>query len=186
MRGSWPSDGELVVRVRGGDREAFEGLVRRHLRPALRLAARLLGDEDAAEDVVQESFMAALDGLDGFDTKRAFGPWFYRIVANRCSNARRTSERRRTGALTPTLESREAGPERALERAELGMRLRAALERLPSRQREVLLLYEVEGFTGGEIAELLGVTQGTVRWHLHQARASMRAALEGERGSGGT
>jgi RNA polymerase sigma-70 factor, ECF subfamily len=174
-------DSDLLRRVRHGDPGAFDALVRRHLEPAVRLATRLLGgDEDAAEDVVQESFLAVLEAVDTFDPERPFAPWFYRIVANRCSNARRTQSRRGTEALSPTLESERPGPDREADRSALRSRLRAGLERLPERQREVLVLYDVEGFAGPEIAELLEISPGTVRWHLHQARAAMRAILDGE------
>jgi RNA polymerase sigma factor (sigma-70 family) len=173
-------DAELMLRVRLGDREAFGALVRRHLRRAVRLAERLLGDPEDAEDVVQESFMAALDAADGFDPGRAFAPWFYRIVANRCANANRSRARRRSEPASAELVSGAPTPDQAAETAALGDRLRVALSRLPERQRQILLLYEVDGYSGPEIGEILGVAPGTVRWHLHQARAAMRALLADE------
>lgn len=169
-----------MSRVRLGDRSAFEELVRRHLRPAVRMAERLLGAGGDAEDMVQESFLAVLDTADRYDPSRPFAPWFYRILANRCSNARRAHRRRATEPLSPALESPRPGPEREAERGALRQRLRAALDTLPDRQREVLLLFDVEGFTGPQIAEMLELSAGTVRWHLHQARAAMRALLEDE------
>jgi RNA polymerase sigma-70 factor, ECF subfamily len=175
-----PPDRELVARLRAGDAGSFELLVRRHLRPAVRLASRLLGDDDAAEDVAQESFLAVLESLDGYDETRAFAPWFYKIVANRCSNVRRSLSRRPTERLSPGLESNRPGPEREAERRTLRGRLEQALDGLPERQRDVLMLYDVDGFTGPEIAEMLDISPGTVRWHLHQARAAMRALLEDE------
>lgn len=180
MTAETPGDRELVVAVRDGDARAFDLLVRRHLRAAVRLAARLLGDDDAAEDVVQDSFLAVLESLDGFDENRSFAPWFYRIVANRCSNLKRSRDRRPTEALPSSLESDEPGPEGEAERRALGSRLKAALDGLPERQRQILMLYDVEGFTGPEISEMLDISSATVRWHLHQARAAMRATLEVE------
>jgi RNA polymerase sigma-70 factor, ECF subfamily len=181
MKGAVPlSDRELLQRVRAGDPGSFDQLVRRHLEPAVRLATRLLGDDDAAEDVVQESFLAVLDAADTFDPGRRFAPWFYRIVANRCANVKRTWSRRPTEGLSPTLESPGPGPDREAERSVLRARLERGLASLPERQRQVLMLYEVEGFTGPEIAEALGISPGTVRWHLHQGRAAMRAILEAE------
>jgi RNA polymerase sigma factor (sigma-70 family) len=174
------SDRGLVVRIKQGESEAFTALVRRHLRPAVRLAARLLGDDDAAEDVVQDSFVAMLDALDTFDERRPFAPWFYRIVVNRCSNARRSRARRATEPLSPALEAAHPGPDRETDRRVLRGRLEEALAELPARQRDVLMLYDVDGFTGPEIAEMLGISSGTVRWHLHEARAAMRVILEGE------
>lgn len=172
-------DRDLVGKVREGDPDAFDALVRRHLPAAIRLATRLLGDDDDAEDVVQESFLAVLERVDSFDVTRPFAPWFYRIVANRCSNIRRGRSRRPTETLSRTLASDRAGPDREAQRGMLRSRLRAGLDQLPARQREILMLYDVEGFAGPEIAEMLEISPGTVRWHLHQARASMRAILDG-------
>jgi RNA polymerase sigma factor (sigma-70 family) len=175
------SDGDLLGRVRAGDTRAFDTLVRRHLEPAVRLATRLLGGDDAAgEDVVQESFIAVLESVDAFDPTRPFAPWFYRIVANRCANVRRTRSRQATETLSRSLESGRPGPDRDAARGALRSRLRAGLNRLPDRQREVLMLYDVEGFAGAEIAEMLEISPVTVRWHLHQARAAMRAIMDGE------
>lgn len=175
-----PSDREVVRRVRLGDGDAFAELVHRHVRPAVRLATRLLGDDAEAEDVVQDSFLAVLEGLDEFDASRPFSPWFYRIVANRCANVRRSRSRRPTDALPPTLASSGPGPDRDAERSALRGRLRAALAELPDRQREILLLYDVDGFTGPEIAGMLDISPATVRWHLHRARAAMRVILTHE------
>lgn len=172
-------DGELLGQVTRGDAGAFDELVGRYLEPAVRLATRLVGDDAAAEDVVQDSFLAVLEAVDGFDTARPFAPWFYRIVANRCSNVRRARTTRATGPLSPTLRSDTVAPDVAAERSSLRDRLRGALARLPDRQRQVLLLFDVDGFAGPEIAEMLDISPGTVRWHLHQARAAMRAILDG-------
>jgi RNA polymerase sigma-70 factor, ECF subfamily len=177
------SDGDLLRRVRGGDTGAFDALIRRHLEPAVRLATRLLGGDDAAaEDVVQDSFLAVLESVDAFDLRRAFAPWFYRIVANRCSNVRRSSALRATESLSRSQASEVPGPDREAALSALRSRLRDGLDRLPERQREVLMLYDVEGFAGPEIAEMLAISPGTVRWHLHQARAAMRAILDGAMG----
>lgn len=167
-------------RVRLGDHAAFEALVQRHIKPAVRLASRLLGDDAEAEDVVQESFVAVIEQAETFDPSRSFAPWFYRIVANRTANARRTQSRKRAERLAPSLATSRPGPERDAERGALRERLRSALAKLPDRQREILLLYDVDGFTGPEIAEMLDIAPATVRWHLHQARAAMRAILTEE------
>jgi RNA polymerase sigma-70 factor, ECF subfamily len=172
-----PPDGELVRRIRIGDASAFNALVGRHLRPAVRLATRLLGDDDAAEDVVQDSFLAVLEAIDRFDDSRRFAPWFYQIVANRCSNVRRSASRRPAEPIPAGLAADGPGPEQHVERGALRDRLRAGLATLPDRQREILMLYDVEGFSGPEIATMLEISPGTVRWHLHQARAAMREIL---------
>ena len=172
-----PPDRELVRRTRIGDASAFDALVGRHLRPAIRLATRLLGDDDAAEDVVQESFMAVLESIDRFDDSRRFAPWFYQIVANRCANARRSAARRPAEPIPAGLATDGPGPERRAEQGALRDRLREGLAELPERQRQILMLYDVEGFSGPEISTMLGISPGTVRWHLHQARAAMREIL---------
>ena len=172
-----PSDGRLVQAVLGGDGRAFELLVRRHDRRALSLAFRLLGHREDAEDVVQESFVAALEALERFDVTRPFGPWFYRIVVNRSLNARKARSRRSMEAIPEDAPAPTASPERAAEVAEARKKVFKALESLTERQRHVLEMIELEGLSGPEVAEVLGIPEGTVRWHLHSARKALRAAL---------
>ena len=175
--GAEPSDGGLVERVRLGDGRAFELLVRRHDRRAFSLAFRLLSHREDAEDVVQESFVAALEALDRFDATRPFGPWFYRIVVNRSLNARKARARRSMEAIPEDSPARTASPERRVEVAEARAKVSAALGSLSERQRAVVEMIELEGFSGPEVAEILGIPEGTVRWHLHGARKALRAAL---------
>lgn len=168
----------LVERVRRGDPSAFDALVERHMRRAFAVAYRMLGHREDAEDVVQESFLAALDGIDGFEAGRPFGPWLHRIVVNRALNARAARARRRTERLPAGARSPAESPLRSAERAELRDRLRTVLAGLPERQRLVVQLHEIEGFTSAEIGRILEVSAGTVRWHLHQARRTLRRALD--------
>ncbi len=172
-----PSDGRLVEQVRQGDSRAFDQLVRRHDKRAFSLAFRLLSHREDAEDVVQESFMAALEALDRFDATRPFGPWFYRIVVNRSLNARKARSRRSMEAIPEDAPARTASPERAAEATEARGQVVAALASLSERQRAVVEMIELEGFSGPEVAEILGIPEGTVRWHLHGARKALRAAL---------
>jgi RNA polymerase sigma-70 factor, ECF subfamily len=171
-------DSVLVERVRGGDTRAFDVLVTRHMRRAFNVAYRVLGHREDAEDLVQDAFVAALENIDTFDTSRAFGPWFYRIVVNRGLNARKARSIRKTEELPLEAASPGTLPDRAAERAELQARLRAALDALPEKQRTAIQLFELEGFSGAEIAEILEIPAGTVRWHLHQAKQALRGALE--------
>jgi len=172
-----PPDGRLVERVRRGDAQAFDLLVRRHDRRAFSLAFRLLSHREDAEDVVQESFIAALEALDRFDATRPFGPWFYRIVVNRSLNARKARSRRSMEAIPEDSPARTASPERAVEAREARLKVVVALASLTERQRAVVEMIELEGFSGPEVAEILGIPEGTVRWHLHGARKALRAAL---------
>jgi RNA polymerase sigma-70 factor, ECF subfamily len=167
----------LVERVRGGDPAAFEVLVNRYLRRAFSVAYRLLGQKEDAEDLVQEAFMAVLQRIDTFQAGRPFAPWFFRILVNRGLNARKARSLRAVDDIPDTAAHHGPSPEREAERTELGERLRAAMERLPERQRTIVQLFDLEGMAGPEIAEILEISDGTVRWHLHEARKTLRQAL---------
>ena len=173
-----PDDAELVERVLAGNAGAFDELVRRYLRRAFAVSIRILGNREDAEDMTQESFLAALEKLHTFDTSRPFGPWLFRIVANRSLNARKARAVRRAEPIPDDLAAGGASPLAEVERRERGESLRAALESLPERQRQIVRLFELEGFSSIEIGDMLGMPDGTVRWHLHQARAALRAALK--------
>jgi RNA polymerase sigma-70 factor (ECF subfamily) len=178
-------EGEIIRRVRAGDREAFDELVRRYMRRAYGLAYRLLGHREDAEDLVQDAILAALDRIDLFDVSKPFGPWFFRIVVNRGLNARQSRAIRTMEPLVGEEATAEASPLRATERAEVRDRFRAAIERLPERQRAAIEMFDVEGYSSAEIAEALAVSQGTVRWYVHEARRALRqmlAPLTGEEG----
>lgn len=170
-------DSELVELVRAGDVAAYDLLVTRHMKRAYSVAYRLLGQREDAEDLVQDAFMAALEKIDTFKVGRSFAPWFYRILVNRGLNSRKSRSLRRMDALPPEISDSSRSPLRDTERAELRERLTEALRTLPPRQKSVVELFELEGFTSLEIAEVLGLSDGTVRWHLHQARAKLREAL---------
>jgi RNA polymerase sigma-70 factor, ECF subfamily len=171
-------DIQLVERVRTGDGTAYDRLVERHMRRAFSIAYRLLGHREDAEDLVQDAFLQALERIDSFDTSRSFGPWFYRILVNRGLNQRKARSVRQAELLPLDLASGDPLPDRAAEQTELRARLRAALDELPEKQRVAVQLFEIEGFSGSEIAEILGIPAGTVRYHLHQARHTLRDALE--------
>jgi RNA polymerase sigma-70 factor, ECF subfamily len=173
-----PSDVELAILVQKGNAQAFDKLVGRHMQKAFGVAFRLLGQREDAEDLVQETFLAALQKIDSFDTQREFSPWFYRILVNRCLNARKSRGRRSTVELPSEVVSAVASPLVQTERSELKSHLRRAMELLPERQRTIVNMFDLEGFSSPEIAEVLGISDGTVRWHLHQARRVLREALE--------
>ena len=137
------------------------------------------GDTEAfAEDVVQEAFLAALANIRTFDTSRRFGPWLYRIVVTRGLNFRKARSRRTTEVLEDAgVASGAPGPGADAEQAGLKATVAAALARLPERQRMVVQLFELDGFSGAEIATMLGISPGTVRWYLHEARQALRGML---------
>ena len=181
-----PSDRALVRRVRRGQGEAFDALVRRYLRPALAVAWEFTESRDDAEDIVQEAFSRVLHGLEGFDEKRPFRPWFFTIVRNVGRNTAAWRSRWGYEPLSETLPSRGGDPLSDAERREIQERVDAGLDLLSPMQRTCFRLCDLEGFSGPEVAEMLGLEESTVRVHLHRARRGLRKALgplREERGS---
>jgi RNA polymerase sigma-70 factor (ECF subfamily) len=169
-------DAELIRRVRAGDPTAFDALVAAYMRPAFQMAYRVVGHREDAEDLVQESFLAAYQYLDSFDVERPFGPWLNRIVLNRGANLRRSRTRRQT---EPEVEAVSTAPSALDEstRTEARELLVRALATLSERQRLIVTLFDVDGLTSTEIGERMELAPGTVRWHLHEARRVLRGAL---------
>ena len=169
----------LVARVQRGDRDAFDELARRYARRAFAVAYRILRDRHDAEDLVQDAFIAALDGMRSFDPARPFAPWFFKIVVNRslnAANARSTRERYVTVIHLWNNDAVAANADPA-ERSEIRTRFRTAIEALPRHQRLIVELSDIDGRSSAEIGEMLELPRGTVRWHLHQARQSLRVTL---------
>lgn len=190
-----PSDHEAVERARRGDHGAFQVLVERYQGRALRLAQRVLKDEERARDAVQEAFLKVYRSLDRFEGRSSFYTWLYRLVLNLCLDMRRrdrsdrevewTEERAHPaepseGGPGASLEAGDGGPVGALERAQIRERVAAAIEQLPGMQRETLILREVEGLSYQEIAEALEISKGTVMSRLHYARKKVAKILEEE------
>jgi RNA polymerase sigma factor (sigma-70 family) len=166
------SDGRLVDLVRAGYEPAFEAIVARYRRPLQRHCARLLSD-DRAEDAVQQAFVSAYDATRRCGAALNLRPWLYRIAYNTALNALRDR-----GLRHEELDERINGverPEQTLERRE-GLRdVVAAVQALPKRQRDAIVLRELDGRSYDEIAVELGVTGGAVRQLLNRARGSLRA-----------
>lgn len=177
--GEEPGDRELLLRVQDGDEDAFDLLVRRYLPRARVVARRLMQDPDDADDLVQDAFLRALDRISTFDAGRAFGPWFTRVLVNLGLDQRRKQNVRRTESHDPESFAGGVSPEREVERAELKDSLGKALAALPDRQRLIVTLFEIDGHSTEEVADMLEVSQVTIRWHLHQARRTLREALKG-------
>jgi RNA polymerase sigma-70 factor (ECF subfamily) len=169
-------DAALIRRVRAGDSSAFDQLVREYMRSAYVVAYRVVGHREDAEDLVQESFLAAYQYLDSFDVERPFGPWLARIVVNRGANLRRSRTRRATEPETDGVSSAPSALEESTRR-ETREVLTRALAALSERQRLIVTWFDVDGLTSTEIGERLELAPGTVRWHLHEARRTLRAAL---------
>lgn len=177
------SDRDLVVEALRGRTVAFEALVRRHLRAAYAVALARTGSPHDAEDVCQDAFIAALERLATLRDPDRFGTWLLEIVRNRALNLLR---KRRVRSEEPIELATDLGggpdPGRDLERSALRQDLLEALAVLDETRREVALLHDVEGWRHAEIAERLGMPEGTVRYHLHEARRTLRERLAGRYG----
>jgi RNA polymerase sigma-70 factor, ECF subfamily len=182
---------ELVARCREGDTVAFASLVKQNESMVFNLAARLLGDGEEARDVAQDVFLQVYRQLGRFQGRSSLKTWIYRIVVNQCHNRRRFWLRRGRGK-EEELDERLAVPEAAgprdewhaspYERArsgELARKVQAGLLRLSFEQRSVLVLREVEGLSCEEVAQALGIPDGTVKSRLSRAREALRQQLTG-------
>jgi len=175
-----PPDGDLARRVQNGDRDAFEILARRYLRPIHAVAASFLRERADVEDAAQETFLKALRAIGSFDPNRPFAPWLYQIARNVARN--RLAERKRHATepvtdLARSLPDSAASPEVGVEGTELGHRIAEAIEALPEQRRTAFRLAEVEGYAAVEVARLMGLSPGAVRAHIHHARKDLRARL---------
>ena len=171
-------DRALAEQVLGGDEGAFRQLYRRHTPRLHQLALRLLGGREAdAEDMVQDTWIKAVEKLDTFRWESAFGTWLHAIAVNVARESARRRGRRQEVDLPEQAEPAAAAP---LERVEV-MDLERAIAKLPDGYRTVLVLHDVEGYRHEEIAQRLGIAVGTSKAQLFHARRAMRAAL-GEQG----
>ena len=177
------NDALLVARIRDGDTEASRELVRRHMRAALALARAILDNEADAEDACQDAFATVFMKLDRFDTAYAFRPWLLTIVRHRALGILRRRHVRRTVVLGTDVGEVDAhapardDPYASAVRAEFGERVAAAISTLTRRERQILLLHDIEGWKHPEIAVRLGVRPVTARTTLMRARRRMRTAL---------
>ena len=179
------SERDLADRARRGDIQAFGELVERYKRRAYYAALGMVGSHEDALDLSQEAFARAFRARRSLDPEQSFYTWLYQIIRRLCFNFRRDrrTRQRRLKEAAPWLISQasnraEASPARQLELDELRTRVRKAIEGLPDREREVLVLREFEGLRYREIADLLGIPIGTVMSRLYSARRSLAEAME--------
>ena len=171
------ADALLVARIRDGDERAFELLIARYQAPLFRYLRGLVGDQEQARDLLQETFLRAYRAIGALDDPGLLRSWLYRIAHNQAYSALR---RRRLISWLPLTFGRHMStpaPERSTIEA---ARVEAALELVPVQQRAPLLLHLMSGFSYAEIAALLQVSEGTVRMRISRGRAAFRAAYGGE------
>ena len=180
------SDGALVTRARVGDADAFRLLVERHSRPVFRLAFRMTGNEQDAEDVVQESMLRAYKQLAKFDQRASFSTWLYRIATN-CSLDLVRSRKRRTEDRTAaseteepamTVASQDPNPERMALSGEVRERLTAAMDELSAVERAAFVLRHFEGMCIEDIGRALDCQPGAAKHSVFRAVQKLRRALE--------
>jgi RNA polymerase sigma-70 factor (ECF subfamily) len=201
------ADAALVERLRAGDEGAFAELIDRYGASMLRVARFHVRDRAVAEEVVQETWLAVLDGIDRFEGRSSLKTWLFRILSNRAkTRGEREGRSVPFSAIAaadaaadgePSLDAdRFQGPdapkwpyhwsapprawtqEKVLERETLGV-VTGAIEKLPDTQREVIRLRDVEGWSADEVADALDISDVNQRVLLHRARSKVRAALEG-------
>src|SRR5688572_19819616 len=180
------TDEELVDRAKGGDADSFNQLVLRWERPIYALAYRVIGREEDARDVCQETFLRAFRALPGFKGQAKFSSWLYRIARNLCRDWIRRQRRAPTlqmpEGVDPSELAAEKGPVESIEdlvsRRELSAGVEEAMALLPEEQRSAIILKESHGMTFQEIADLQGCPLSTVKTRLYQGLSVLRRHLE--------
>ncbi|HXN39745.1 MAG TPA: RNA polymerase sigma factor [Solirubrobacteraceae bacterium] len=187
-------DRELVERLRAGEEDAFVALVARHHASMLRLARSFVSSAAVAEEVVQDTWVGVLRGIDGFAGRSSFKTWLLRILVNR---ARTTGMRERRsvaiGDAVPAVDASrfdaagawssppqhwvQDSDDRMLAQS-LSQRIEETLQELPPRQREVVTLRDVDGLSGREVCQVLDISEANQRVLLHRGRSHLRQALE--------
>jgi RNA polymerase sigma-70 factor (ECF subfamily) len=193
------ADVEMVARLRDGDEEAFVTLVGRYQQPMLRLARSFVPSQAVAEEAVQDTWLGLVRGIDNFEGRSSFKTWLFRILVNR---ARSAGTKEHSAGLSEELHAVDparfnaqgqwADPvdtwieesEQRLDAAAWAPILKSALEVLPPRQRQVVLLRDVEGLSHDEACTVLGISVGNQRVLLHRGRSQLRGILEAKMGKG--
>ncbi|QDU95508.1 RNA polymerase sigma factor [Lignipirellula cremea] len=183
-------DAALVARMREGDESAYEEAVRLYGSQLLAVAKRFLGQEQDAQDAVQEGFVRAFENLDSFAGQARFSTWLYKIVVNNALMKLRSRRRKpeqsiddllprfsTDGRMADSFQEWAVTHDSAVADREMREAVQASIARLPDSYRSVLLLRDIEGQSTEETAELLGVTPGAVKTRLHRARQALRTLL---------
>jgi len=189
------TDVELLARLRNGDEEAFVMLVARYQQPMLRLARSIVSDQAVAEEAVQDTWMSVVRGIERFEGRSSLKTWLFRILANRARSAG-SREQHHTpiealhtvdplrfdaqGQWADPLDRWTDESDDRLDAATWVPTLKAGLDDLPPRQRQVVMLRDIEGLSGDEACAVLGISGGNQRILLHRGRTRLREILEAE------
>jgi RNA polymerase sigma-70 factor (ECF subfamily) len=186
------ADADLISRAAGGDSSAFQTLVERHRSMVYRVAYQFAGNHHDAEDIAQDVFIKVFRSLDRFRQDAQLTSWLYRIIMNACIDHRRRSRFNASAAFGEEAELRmlnapeeTPGPEERAYGGEIGQVLESEIGRLPKGQRLVFVMRHHQGMKLSEIAEALGLAEGTVKRQLHAAVHRLRQALRQARVTAG-
>jgi RNA polymerase sigma-70 factor (ECF subfamily) len=180
------TDAAAVARAKAGDKDGFRSLVERHSRSVFRLAYRLTGNEQDAEDVVQETFLRAYKQLENFESRASFGTWLYRIAANYSLDLirsrkrhydRRPSQEEENDALL-SIPATTPGPDRIAYSVQVEGRISEAMAELSEQERTAFVLRHFEGFSIDEIAATLRLGESAAKHSIFRAVQKLRKALE--------
>jgi RNA polymerase sigma-70 factor (ECF subfamily) len=184
------ADADLVARLQRGDEAAFEELVRTHSGRLLSVARRFLGNNEDAQDAVQDSFIRAFKAIHTFEARAQLHTWLHRILVNTALMKLRERRRRPTESieeLLPTFSTdghqtvaARDWSDAVLERKETAAMVREAIAMLPDQYREVLVLRDIEDRDTAEAAQILGTSSNVVKVRLHRARQALRTLLDRE------
>lgn len=185
------ADGDLIHRIQGGDRAAFEGLYKRYIKKIYGLVFRMVGSAQEAEEVTQEAFLQVYKAIPGFQGKSSFYTWIYRIATNvALQHVKKQSRRRRETSFEEALEADQPTiggpvafgcPEKAAESRDFYQALERAINGLPPNQRVVMILGPIQGHTYEQMAQITGTSEEIIKGRLHRARENIRAWLKHHR-----
>ncbi len=185
------SEAALIARLRAGENDAFEQLIRTHHQPLFRLARQLLGNDEDARDAVQDTFISVFKSIGKFEASSRLSTWLHRVLVNSALMKLRTRRRHPEEDIetylpkfqedghqvTPSVEWNES-VETLLERREMRDLVRTSIDQLPETHRVVLTLRDLEELSTDETAEILGVSPTAVKLRLHRARQALRTLLD--------
>lgn len=185
------SDEDLMLQYQQGEVRAFEILLGRHRRPVFNFILRFVGDKETAEDLLQETFMRVIRGVDSYKRQAKFTTWVYTIARNLCvDQSRRRKHRKHASLDAPMDKSEESGTlldvtpgdamtaERQTANKQLHLRMQAAIEALPDDQREVFMMREFLDMPFSQIAAIVGISENTVKSRMRYALEKLRLELD--------
>lgn len=172
---------DLIARAKAGDREAFDELVKATYQKVHGLALRLTGNEHDADDVVQDTYVRAYRGLAKFRGEARFSTWLHRITTNSAATLNVRRSRHRHDDIDSVIDLADhrvdSDPQFQAENTAVGSRLKRALDNLPERLRNVVVLRDIHGMSHREIAERLDITEAAAKVRLHRARRRLQDGL---------